>query len=135
MNTERDTMKLKNVSSPIRTQGSDLDLELSCNPTEFHIVSRTLTAFGIGTMVRNLTYRVAVFNIELYIIDATRPDEITQAVHNNHNTMMQWDNETRSRYRTDKLAISHLAGDARKRAKARLAEKHGLNPCVYDICH
>jgi len=48
---------LRNVSSPFRTSGSDVDLELWLSATLFEIVVAVLDTLGVGGYKRSRTYR------------------------------------------------------------------------------
>lgn len=122
---------LRNVSSPYRTAGSDVDLELWLSATLFEIVVAVLDTLGIGGYKRSRTYRIAFGNVELFVIDASAPDEVTLALQSNLRTMRNWDNSTSACYAEWKSTLSHLSGVQRKVAKAAVARMFGLNPIVY----
>ena len=122
---------IRNVSSPFRTAGSDVDLELWLSATLFEIVVAVLDTLGIGGYKRSKTYRLACGNVELFLIDASAPDEVTLALQSNLRTMRGWSHTTAALYAEWKETLSSLRGSGRKVAKAAVARMFGLNPIVY----
>ncbi|MCK9599806.1 MAG: hypothetical protein M0R06_12255 [Sphaerochaeta sp.] len=122
---------LRNVSSPYRTSGSDIDLELWLSATLFEIVVAVLDTLGVGGYKRSKTYRLSCGKVELFLIDASAPDEVTLALQHNLRTMRGWDAVVAAQYLAQKSLIAHLTGTDRKHAKAQLAVAFGLNPIVY----
>lgn len=126
-------MTVYNVSSPYRVQGSDYDYEIRLNRAVYQIVVFLFSLVGIGQYKRRFVYRIAFFNIEVFLMPVGYYDLVSAALHDNLSIMQSWDNDTKNRYLSDKLAISGLSGIARKQAKASLAIKYSLNPIVYGL--
>ena len=122
---------LRNVSSPFRTAGSDVDLELWLSATLFEIAVAVLDTLGIGGYKRARTYRLSFGMVELFLIDASAPDEVTLALQSNLRTMRGWNDTTAPLYAEWKETLSSLRGSERKAAKAAVARMFGLNPIVY----
>lgn len=122
---------LRNVSSPFRTAGSDVDLELWLSATLFEIVVAVLDTLGIDGYKRSKTYRVAFGNVELFVINANDIDDVTLALQSNLRTMRGWNDSTTASYMEWKQQLSALSGTDRKVAKAAVARMFGLNPIVY----
>jgi hypothetical protein len=112
-------MKFYNVSSPFRTAGSDTDLELHSG-TLFTLLSHVLPAKRVGVI------RLALADVELFIIDPSAHDPITGMIHTNLATMNGWNWFTSVQYLANKRRISHLSGNSRKMAKSALAGQFGL---------
>lgn len=122
---------LRNVSSPFRTAGSDVDLELWLSATLFEIVVAVLDTLGIGGYKRSRTYRLALGNVELFVIDASAPDEVTLALAHNLAVMRSWNADTAALYLKCKAQLDYLQWQPRKQYKAVLGKMFGLNPIVY----
>jgi hypothetical protein len=120
---------LRNVSSPFRTAGSDVDLELWLSATLFEIVVAVLDTLGIGGYKRSKTYRLSFGKVELFLIDASNPDEVTLALAHNLSVMRSWDAATAELYLKCKVQNDVLSHS--KAYKAAMAKMFGLNPIVY----
>lgn len=125
-------VQLKNVSSPFVVSGSDTDLELWMPARLWAFVVAVLATLNIGHLKRHRTYRIAFgTSVELFLIDASQPDEITLALAHNLAIMRSWNSDTAALYLKCKNQLSYLEGDARKAYKANMACMFGLNPSVY----
>lgn len=122
---------LRNVSSPFRTVGSDVDLELWLSTTLFEIVVAVLDTLGIGGYKRSKTYRLSFGKVELFLIDASAPDEVTLALAHNLAVMRSWNSDTAALYLKCKAQLDYLQGQPRKQYKAVLGKMFSLNPIVY----
>jgi hypothetical protein len=124
-------VQFKNVSSPFAVSGSDTDLELWMPAGLWAFVVAVLATLGLGHLKRSRTYRIACGSVELFLIDATQPDEVTIALAHNLATMREWGAVAKAQYLSAKESVAHLQGTDRKHAKADLAVRFGLNPIVY----
>ena len=125
-------LRLKNVSSPFVMSGSDTDLELWMPARLWGFVVSVLATLGIGHLKRHRTYRIACgASVELFLIDADQPDEVTLALAANLATMRGWDSDTAALYLKCKAQLDYLQGSERKAYKANMACMFGLNASVY----
>jgi hypothetical protein len=123
---------LKNVSSPFVVSGSDTDLELWLPAGMWAFVVAVLATLGIGHLKRSRTHRIELGPlVELFLIDADQPDEVTLALAANLATMRGWDSDTAALYLKCKAQLSYLEGDTRKAYKAAMARMFGLDARVY----
>ena len=122
---------LRNVSSPFVVAGSDIDLELVLSNSVWQLATTVLSTLGIGSFKRAKTYRIALGNVELFVINANDIDAVTLALQSNLRTMRGWNDSTTASYMEWKQQLSALSGTDRKVAKAAVARMFGLNPIVY----
>lgn len=122
---------IRNVSSPFRTSGSDIDLEVRTASWLWQMLVRALSWLGVGRFKRSTAYVVSSGNVEVFVLDMANLDDVTLALEINLAKMRSWSSETASSYLRSKEAISALRGAERKQAKAALAVRYGLNPVVY----
>ena len=122
---------IKNVSSPFRTSGSDIDLEVRAVSWLWQMLVRALSWLEVGRFKRSTAYVVSGGNVEVFVLDSANLDDVTLALEINLAKRRSWSSETASSYLRSKEAISGLRGVERKQAKASLAVRYGLNPVVY----
>ncbi len=121
---------LYNVSGRSRTSGSDTDLQLWLPGWAFRAATFVFSAFGKAEYCF-ATYHFGGERVELFVLDANRPERKALAALHNSKAQRSWDEVTLAAYTAEKESIAHLRGHARKAAKAQLAVKYGLDPIVY----
>jgi hypothetical protein len=121
---------LYNVSGRSRTSGSDTDLQLWLPGWAFQAATFVFKVLGLSEYCF-ATYHFGGERVELFILDANRPERKALAALHNSKTQQAWDEATFTAYTAEKGTIAHLRGLARKAAKAQLAVKYGLDPIVY----
>lgn len=124
-------MKIVNVSSIARVNGSDFDVNCWLTSRAWTWATWALERLGIGKLARTCAYSLTIGRLELYILDHSRPDYVSLTVQENARIQRNWTSTERARYVQSKRAIAHLANGERKRAKAQLALEFGLNPEPY----
>jgi len=124
-------MHIRNVSGVVRTEGSDYDIDIWLQPVVWNVATKTLELFHIGSWRRPETYRIALGDVEAFLVNEQKPDAITLTVESNIDTQRAWDWMTLVGYTHAKRRMSHLSGVQRKQAKAQLASRYGLSPAVY----
>ena len=124
-------MILQNVSGPIHTMGSDLDVNLILCPQAWRIVTRLLARLRMSYKMRNVAYRVECGQVEFFILDKENLDLTSLALQENHRIMTLWTTGEKSRYSQEKTKLAHMTGQERKRAKADLARLFGLSTLPY----
>jgi len=124
-------MKLVNVSSIAKVNGSDLDVNCWLTSRAWAWATWALGRLGIGRLARMRAYSVTIGRLELYILDASRPDYVSIAVQDNARLQRLWTSAERARFLAAKGKIAHLENGERKAAKAQLALEFGLSPEPY----
>ena len=123
-------MRFENVSSPVKTRGSDIDVNLWLSPQVWHFVTRALHRLHVGRSMRAMAYAVNLGKLEIFLLH--RPDIVTLELAESRRIMHLWTPQEKGRYTIDKQAISYLVGPARKEAKRNLALAYGLSTMPYD---
>ena len=121
---------LYNVSGRSRTSGSDTDLQLWLPGWAFEAATFVFKALGVSEYCF-ATYHFGGECVELFVLDANRPERKALAALHNSKVQQAWDEATFAAYTAEKESVAHLRGHARKAAKAQLAVKYGLDPIVY----
>ena len=121
---------LYNVSGRSRTSGSDTDLQMWLPGWAFQAATFVFSAFGKAGYCF-ATYHFGGEHVELFVLDANRPERKALAALHNSKVQRSWDEAAFAACTTEKESITHLRGHARKAAKAQLAAKYGLDPIVY----
>ena len=124
-------MQIVNVSSIARVNGSDLDYNLWLSSRGWTWATWALRRLGIGKLARMRAYSVTIGRLELFILDASRPDYVSLAVQESARLQRLWTESERMRYVQAKRAIAHLENGERKTTKAKLALEFGLSPEPY----
>ena len=124
---------IENVSSPFAVPGSDVDYNVYVGPGDWAALTEVFEDEGFGELVRPGVWRVEpAQDVEVFICTSGVPyDDLSRVVCRNVAAMKMWPQEIAFRYENEKMRISHLRGWERKRAKAELAVRFGLDPSPY----
>ena len=117
-------MKLQNVSTTIRTRGSDYDVLLWATRREWKLVTKLVEP-------RDNQIHFRFGKLDLFIAPEHAPGVYTVAAVESLKIQSSWNDTTRERYRRAKESISHLNGRERKLAKIELAKQFGLPHIQY----
>jgi hypothetical protein len=121
-------MRIENVSSVIRTSGSDYDVVVWLSDAEWALASRF--AEPVANQIPVSIERFGI-QVDAYLVPESNPGVYTVAAVESARIQREWDAETVVRYATEKETLSHLRGRERKQAKAELARRFGLPSVQY----
>ena len=119
-------MTLQNLSSRVKTQGSDIDMIMWLSSFSWDI-AKVLFSSRMTDGQIPFSFKVFGLEIDLYLTPKAIPPRRAMIALLSYEIQQAWDNDTLACYTRDKeMTVARLQGKERKLAKVALAQEYGL---------
>lgn len=123
-------MIIENVSSVVRTEGSDWDFAVWLGDRAWGLISRLAGSKVQDNQVR-VSFTLGRLEVDAYLVPESNPGKYTVAAVESARIQRTWDIGARRLYARKKASLAHLTGQARKLAKVELNEQFDLPTLQY----